>query len=71
MRRREAHPQPQWLTSIAIVTQRGRSISAPAVGVGDLPARAPTRPHSQYNARAAGPNYSAVIGKTRFITPIG
>lgn len=31
--------------------------------------RAPTRPQRQYSASANGPKYSAVIGKTKFITP--
>jgi hypothetical protein len=32
---------------------------------------AAARPQRQYSASANGPKYSAVIGKTKFITPIG
>jgi hypothetical protein len=44
-----------------------------AAGLMDIGAivRASARPQRQYSASANGPKYSAVIGKTKFITPIG
>ena len=45
--------------------------AARLMDIGTAAARAAARPQRQYGASANGPRYSAVIGKTKFITPIG
>jgi hypothetical protein len=48
-----------------------RDTAAGLMDTGGIAVRAAARPHRQYSASANGPKYSAVIGKTKFITPIG
>ena len=62
---------PRWL--ICMPWPAAAAVGDTMAGLADMGggvARA-ARPQRQYSATASGPKYSAVIGKTKFITPMG